>query len=945
MAILLLTASAVSGQGPQRKWTAFAYPATFEHLSVERGLSQSTVNCILQDRKGFLWFGTDAGLNRYDGFRFQVFHPDRNTPNSLSGDWILSLLEDHRGYLWVGTRNGGLTILDPETMVMVPVLSSEEPGGLRTRSVSKLVEDRDGNVWIGSETHGLTRVSKDWRMPERPTFEKFVPSFFDPTGAPEWGVTALFCDAKGSLWIACRERGLGRLLAEAEHHRLVFEYRFHYPAYPETSAPNGIHAIAEDPFGLLWLGCDAGVFTFDPERRSFQHCRTVLGKSDSKGNEHRALSILRDSAGTMWVASDGQGLLKALPRASGQDPVRFQSFTYDALDSGSLSGNGLQCLFEDRSGVLWASAYQGGLNKLVLNPGKHQARESPSLFQYRSSAANPTSLSGNIVATMGEDCFGNLWIGTDGFGLNRVRPPSRPGERLHFERFREDPGHGRGTLQSNVILTTHLDPEQRLWFGTYNAGLVRVDQASATARPTFTHFRSDPGNPETLASNFIRCIVDDGSGGFWVAQDGTGLNHFDPRTGKARRYAWGDGPKFSSSEAIYRIVRDGFGTLWLATPAGLNRFNPVTEEFRVYKPGGPHSLSDASVNTLYADATGTLWVGTSGGGLNRMSIPPWNGPEPQFQAYGVRHGLPGNAIKSILPGGPGELWLATGRALCRFNIQEGRAHPLPWQRELQKAEFIWNASYCSPSGELCLGSNDGLTIFHPDELIPNKVISPIAITDFQVLHKSMPLWARRAGGSQGGQPEITLSPKDSNIFFDFAALHFVAPEQNQFAFMLEGLDLSWKEADNNHSVSYTTLPPGNYVLRVKAANCDGVWNEQGLRLTIHVQPPFYRTAWFLILSVLAVLGAGLGLHRFRVRMHVRSERELQGRIQEALAHIQALHGLLPVCAWCKKIRDDAGHWRPMEDYIAEHSQAEFSHGICPECKQHVAQGPDDPPPE
>jgi len=871
MAMLLFSASALAGDATRRKWTSFAYPASFEHISVEHGLSQSTVHCIIQDKKGFLWFGTDAGLNRYDGFHFEIFHPEKNNPNSLSGDWILFILEDHRGYLWMATRNGGITILDPETMAMVPIPASEEPGGLPAKTINSMVEDREGNVWIGTETVGLCMVARDWKMPGKPKFQHFVGSTQDPTGPPTGGVNSLFCDSKGTLWIGSRLRGLGQLLSHSADGKLVFRYYPYDPAHPDTSAPILANAIREDAFGLLWVGGDNGPFTFDPTKGTFQRWKTAEGESINLGN-NRVLSVLRDSAGTMWVTSDGLGLLKALPRTRAEDPVRFQRFAYDPKDARSLSGNGLQWVFEDRSGVLWASTYQGGLNKLVLNPGRSQDREKPAMFQYRNNAADPVSLSGNTVSTMGEDKFGNLWVGTDGFGLNRVTPATRPGERIRFERFREDPRHGPGSLQTDVILTTHMDAQKQLWFGSYNGGLIRMDLASATAQPRFTHFRSNPGDPSTLSSNFIRCIVDDGAGGFWLATDGNGMNHFDPRTGKAKRYTWGDPPRGSGSDVIFLMAKDAFGTLWIATPTGLNRFNPATEEFRVYKPGGANSISEGLINTLHVDETGTLWVGTGGGGLNKATIPPWNGAEPQFTAFGIREGLPGNVIKSILPDGQGNLWIATGRALCRFNIKEGRGYPFTWQGELRKAEFIWNSRFVCSTGEMLFGSNDGLTLFHPEDIAYNKIVPPLAITGFQILNKPLPLGDRTTQWATDKEPQvISLKPADSIFSFEFAALHFGAPEKNQYKYMLKGLDTEWNEAGNQHFVSYTTLAPGEYTLMVKGSNCDGVWGEEGLKLKIHVLPPWYKTWWFRsLMGVMLLVGGGYGTRWYLAQLAKRN---------------------------------------------------------------------------
>jgi two-component system sensor histidine kinase ChiS len=881
LAMFFLATGSWAGEAPLR-WTSCAYPPSFERISVKHGLSQNTVHCMLQDRKGFLWFGTDEGLNRYDGFQFQVFHTEN--PQTTSGDEVLHLMEDSRGCIWMAIKNGGMRILDPETQRMMTVPVSSEPGGLPARKVSALAEDREGNIWVATTTHGLWRVNRNWNFPEQPRFQSFVSAPKDPTGAPAGDITGLFVDGNGIFWIGSRERGLGRLVSDLGGGRLRFEYFPHDPAHPETSAPRLIYAFAEDPFGLLWLGSDKGIFLFDPTRGISRKCLEVEGETTRIG-ESLVPSVLRDSEGVMWVASDGPGLLKALPRRDREDPVRFRRFSHNAKDPRSLSGNGLQCIFEDRSGVLWVSAFHGGLNKLVLHPNRPGQRERPSVFQFRNNASDPFSLSGNTVAAVGEDRFGNLWIGTDGFGLNRVIRPKKPGEPLRFERFREDPRPG--SLQTDVILTTHLDAQQNLWLGSYNGGLIRVDLASATAKPRFTHFRSVRSDPTTLSSNFVRCILDDGEGGFWVGLDGRGFNHFDPRTGKAKRYEWGEGPRRSSNEEVFQALRDGFGTLWLATAHGLNRFNPATEEFRVYLPGAEGSISHALINTLHLDETGTLWIGTGGGGLNRLTIPPWEGPEPRFTHYGISEGLPGNVIKGLLPGGDGQLWLSMGHALCRFQIAEGRAYPFTWQSELQNAEFIQNARFRGPGGELFFGSNEGLTLFQPEDIVPNRLPAPVAITGFQIRNKPLPLEARITRRVAGQDPqEISLHPDDAMFSFDFAALNFRAPDKNQYAYMLEGLDTSWNEIGNKHAIAYTTLPPGRYVLRIRASNCDGVWDPTGLRLGIQVLPPWWKTWWLRSLALLAVISV-LGLvYRMRLRRLKSLNLMLETRVRQRTSQLE-----------------------------------------------------------
>jgi ligand-binding sensor domain-containing protein/signal transduction histidine kinase len=859
-----------------RPWTSLAHPPTFEHVSVEQGLSQSSVHTIAQDKLGFLWMGTDAGLNRYDGYRFQVFHPD-NSGRSLAGDWIEQIVPDRHGYLWIAARNAGLTLLDPDTLAMVQIPISTQPGGLPARTVSAIVEDRDGTIWIGTETDGLFRVRKDWIPPAEPLFEKIA---FPRDGKPTpKRISALLLDHQGVLWLASPERGLGRLTSDPDASSSTFDYYPYEPNQPTTSCPALVNTIAEDSFGKLWLGGDDGLVIFDPASSQFRR----WASSQFKTGMGRVLHILRDTKDGLWVAGDGLGLFKALPRRHQSDSIQFDHFAHDPKDAGSLSRNGLQYVFEDTSGMLWVSAYQGGLNKLVLNPVRHEAREQPPVLQYRTNAADPYSLSGDTISAIGEDRFGNLWVGTDGFGLNRLLAPTSPGQPARFEHFRNDPARAPGALQTDVILTTHLDSEKQLWLGSYMGGLVRVDQAFATARPTFTHFRHDPRDPDSLHSDFIRDIVDDGEKGFWIAFDaGGGLDHFDPQSGKATHYEVGDGPHALKNGNLMRVVRDGFGTLWIATQLGLHRFNPVTGEFRVYGPGKPDALSDLFINTIYlAPSGGVLWIGTKSGGLNRAEIPPWDGAEPRFSVYGKAAGLPDGAIMSILPDSKGDLWLATHRALCHFDTRRLKASAFTFQRELRRAEFIWNAAYLDVQGEMFFGSNDGLTVFHPDDVVPNPIPPVLAFTDFRVRNQPLPLRARMDPATMAkGIPEIVLRPQDSMFSLDFAALHFAAPDQNQYAYRLDGLDQAWNEIGNRHSVSYSALPPGNYLLSVRASNCDGVAGRDDLKLRIRMLPPWHATWWFRTLFAAGVLVLFYVLVRLRMRVLRHRNATLGQKIEE-----------------------------------------------------------------
>jgi diguanylate cyclase (GGDEF)-like protein len=885
--LLLWPVAGVAGDSVQRRWTAYANPAPFEHVSVEHGLSQSTVRWILQDKQGFLWFGTDSGLDRYDGNGFRVFKPDIESPDTSLGDGrVNSLLQDHRGLIWIST-NGGLSGLDPSTLAMRTYRGGQTPGELSSSIIQSIVEDRWGNIWIGTLDKGLCMLPETWKPGEAPRFRCFPADGQNPLGPASGRIDVLFIDSRDQLWIGSQVEGLARSVLYDRGEPSRFEYFPPDPNRPDTSPPSRINAILEDSFGVIWVGTYVGLFSFDPEDRGFH--RYTSNPADPASLASSIVRRLnRDREGTLWVCNEG-GLSRMLPRQRRDDPPRFQRYQHDPKDPRSLSSNGIQFALEDTSGILWVSAFQAGLNKMILNPNRirarDQARDQARLHQYRNNAADPTSLTGDLVSAIGEDRYGNLWIGTDGSGLNRVIPPANRDQPLRFERFRAEAGKP-GALPGDVIVAIHRDSRGRLWLGTYMSGLLRVDQDSPTGKPRFTQWKHDDKDPETLASDFILSILDDGQGRLWIATGEAGLNRFDPETGKVKRFALGGNgrPAMRIHPEIDALALDTFGTLWMATPDGLNRFNPVTEECRSYVPGAPGAISAANVQTIQVDDLGTLWIGSDGGGLNKAVIPPWDGPAPAFKTYDTKHGLPSMVVKGIRADKQGQLWLSMDRTICRFDPKEERAHPFVFDRDLQRCEFVKNSCFRDASGELFFGSNDGLTFFHPEDIVRNPVAPPIVMTDFQVLNKPM-LQSRWI--TNKGAPEITLYPRDTSFSFDFAALHFVAPEQNQYAFLMEGLDQSWKESPNKHSISYTTLPPGHYTLRAKASNCDGIWGKEEFRLKIHVLAPWYKTGWFEGLLVVSLLGTVYLTIRLRLKVLRARNRLLEETVLKRTGELRA----------------------------------------------------------
>jgi len=876
LSLLAAVPAVTPGAGPNT-WTRFRTDPTFKRIAMPPELSQSTVFCSLQDSRGLMWFGTDYGLNLYDGQRFRVFHHTQGRDDTISADWINCLLEDPRGYLWVGTMGGGLTCINLRTMAIHSTIHDPEP--TPARDVTSLTLDLEGNLWVGTQT-GLYLLPKDTMPPAKPRFTYFPARAGDPHALPDPWVTQLLVDHRGTLWLGTEHTGLCKIQKAADG-----SYRFtpfHAdPSHPNDSAPTNVESIVEDALGVIWLGSTRGLYRFLPEQRRFR--RFLPDPKNPFSLSHPMVwRLLRDSQQTIWVATNGGGLHRMLPRQHAEEEPRLEAYRHEPMNPQSLASNGVISLYEDRAGTLWVGSYQTGLSKLLLD--KATGGQHP-VAHFANKPLDPKSLSGDMSNVFLEDHDGNLWVGTDGSGLNRAIPPPNPNERLRFDHFRAEPGK-TGALQDDVITALYEDRENRIWAGSYNGGLIRITfpGGSTSGKPRFTHYRNRPGDPTSLSSNFVTGIYQARDGSMWIATVAGGLNAFDPKTGTFKTY--NQGPETGlSSNAIYSIAEDRFGTLWLGSHPGINRFNPKTGKAHTFLPtSGPGGVSHSHVFAIYIDAKDILWAGTSGGGLNRAEILPWNGPVPQFRHFGTEEGLPSEVVKAIAEDHRGNLWISTSRALCRFNPQEGRGHAFPWRPELEADEFIRNACQVFRSGELAFGSTKGFCIFKPDDIIYDATPPAVAITDLKFLGKSVPVGVPVDGRIILSEaitecPELVLRPRDYSFSLDFASLHFVAPERNQYAYMMEGLDKTWTRAGNRNTATYTTLPPGNYRFRVIASNSDGSWNLQGATLRIRVLPPWWRQWWFLALSI----GATGGLIYLLVRMRLRVLRNHNRLLEEMVA--------------------------------------------------------------
>ena len=816
----------------------------FRHLSIAQGLSQSIVDDILQDREGFLWFVTEDGLNRFDGYTFKVFKHDAQDPFSLVHNEVKCVFEDSEGVLWIGSFHRGLDRFDPATGRFThhqhdPADSASLSGDI----VWDVCEDRAGRLWVATGA-GLDLFDR-------------------ATGAcSRWlraDVRVLHVDRMGALWAGTAGGGLHRLDPDSG----VFTCFRHDPADPRSLGGDDVRCLAEDGDGALWVGTrDGGLSRLAPDSGVCKRFRPDPRDPGSLSHDS-VLALTVDTTGQLWVGTDGGGL-NLLDRAT----ESFAQLRHEPNTATSLAGDRIRSLLQDRAGVLWVGTYGNGLSRCNLQR---------KAFQHLShNPGDPHSLGHDIVWSFCEDQDGAVWIGTHDAGLDRWdRATGR------FTHFRHDP-RDPATPGHNSIRMVARGHDGRLWLATDGGGLDRFDPASGR----FTHFRHDPAEPGSLAHDVLRMVFIDRAGAVWAGTFGGGLDRFDPETGGFvhHRYDPAD-PKSISNDYVRVACEDRAGALWLGTHGGgLNRFDRATGVFTRYRhdPQDPQSLSNDFVFCIHEDRTGALWVATYGGGLNRFD--PATGI---FTAYRRQDGLPDDAIYGILEAEKGRLWLSTNGGLARFSPATGEVKTYTIADGLQSNEFNGGAYYRSRSGEMFFGGINGFNVFHPLEIKDSEFFAPVVLTDFQLMNRSVSVGPLPDGRTLIDRPinmleRLVLSHRDNVVSFEFAALDFTAPEKNRYAYRLEGLSDEWVDLGTRRYVMFTTLPAGRYTLRVKGTNSDGAWNETGAALALVVRPPWWRTRWAEAGYALLLVGAVLGIVRFE-----KARERSKGRLLEAELRAQA----------------------------------------------------------
>ncbi len=813
----------------------------FEHLTVENGLSQDVVTSIIQDRSGYMWFGTQDGLNKYNGYNFKVYKNNPFDSTSLSDAWIQVIAEDDSGNIWAGTQSSGVFVYDRVSGKFTHY--SNKPGkenSLINNRVWTIKSDKKGIIWIGT-SGGLDRFDIQKKIFNHYTVHN--------GSLNNNAVNSIFEDRAGFIWAGTFGGGLNKIRPgrnagtdSSGSGNKVFKFK---AGHSKQDGINYIKTIFSESDSVLWLGTLNGLVRFETHTGNYSSFFPVDPAESEEPNQNYIMSIADAGKGKLWIGTHNSGL-NLFDKLTG----RFIKIVHNPLDNESLSDNYVRAIFKDRTGILWVGTGRG-INKRIPN--------SQNFVNLKHIKGKESTLSADEITSIITDKKGTIWVGTWGGGLNSLDRGSNIFK--HYKYRRSD----SRSLPDNIVWCTYIDRENNFWVGTY-AGISRFNRASGT-------FDRRPFGKAELSHNNISAIYQDNAGTLWVGTWGGGLNRYDKRLNKFFYYKNNPADSGSiSDDFITGIFQDKSGNLWIATNGGgLNRYDYTKDRFYryMYNPNDPASLSSNNVRSIFEGSSGKLWIGTWGGGINEFDFSTGT-----FKSYTEKNGLANNVVYGILQDNNGNLWISTDAGLSRFNTKN--RHFITYEKKDGTGNYQYGSGYSrAGDGLMIFGGVNGLTMFYPGDISVNKNPPPVVITSFKIFNNDLKL-----GKTVSETKEIELSYSDNVFSIGFAALDYTRPDKNMYRYKLKEFEKRWIYSGSDRTASYTNLNPGTYVFTVQASNNDNVWNETGTSLIIRIIPPFWATWWFRGAATLVLLLLIFTAYKIRIKNIKRRNAYLQKIVRE-----------------------------------------------------------------
>ncbi len=817
----------------------------FNHLTSDDGLAQNTVEAIMQDRQGFMWFGTVNGLSRYDGYRFITYQNDPDNPNSLGQNHIRDLFEDHDGIIWIGTEGGGVNSFDPQTETFTRYASDpRNPDSVSGDRVFHIFQDSKNNFWfVGGGTTGLNKYD-----PNTHTVARYLSNPNDPHSFKGGAVWDMFEDNNGFLWFAAG-------IVVAKYDPSTDQFAYFPPPLKDGKKEEQLKVFEQDANGNVWVGGSKGLYLFDLQSGSYTLYPELRAVND----------IAQDSDGHLWIASSN-----TLKLFDPQTKTVIENFQHDTYHEDSLSDTRKISVFRDKAGVIWTGTDGSGID--FFDPRQMM------FSYYRHNPDIVSSLAAGTISSMFTSGKDRLWLGV-GSVLELLDLSTNEISHYPVETSIKD--------FSGSISGVFEDHAGVVWVGTSGLRLYRFDVTNGQ----FTAF---PIKSQVTRPTPPKSIIDfseDAQGNLWMAVNHDGLYKLDASRSNiqffehptAYRPPDADPPPPNAPQPpINDLYTDQAGYIWLSTLNGFDRFDPRTTTFESFRakadPKGPDSWMEA----ILEDNNGIIWA-ASRDGLIRFD------PISKTAAYYTeKDGLPTDYIVGLVQDKQGDIWLSTKKGISKFTPSTGKFRNYTVSDGLQGSEFSESAFIQTGDGRIFFGGTNGLTTFYPEQISDSTYEPPVVLTDFQLFNAPVVPGQESPLKQAISSTNVLSLDHDQNIIaFEFAALNYAASKKTRYRYQLDGFEHGWNESDSTRRfVTYTNLPAGNYVLRVQATDSNGNWSSNSVALALTMLPPWWETTWFRALVSLLAIGVVLGGYHWRVRTIAQRNRSLEIEVSKKTLALQ-----------------------------------------------------------
>lgn len=828
----------------------------FEHVRADQEIS-SNVMAILQDSRGFMWFGTRDGFTKYDGYKLTVYKQNIRDTSSISHNTVTDIIEDKEGNLWLATWEGGLNRYDRNKDRFVSYKFDDDiPHPISSNLISSILIDSQENFWIGTKGGGLNLLNR-----ADTSFTYYRHHSNGPGSLSSDIVTKIYEDSAQNLWIGTLDGGLNLFNRKSQ----TFT-NLQYDKHDKQSlSHNYVSEIFEDSQNRLWIGTKGGGLNLlDRETLTFRHFRYSPFSEKTLASDV-VLCIAEDEQGVLWIGTENGGISIFDPKTE-----TFQTYKQDGRDNTSLGNNSIYDIYKDDKGNMWIGTFSSGLHFVNIDFKQ---------FTHYKHNSFPHSLSNDNVLCIYEDSKENLWIGTDGGGLNLFDR-----EKGYFYHYKHELGN-KNSIAGNHVLRVMEDRQGHLWLGTWGDGVTVFHKE----KDTYKHFKHDPENPSSISSNNVWNIYEDTQGSIWLATYSHGLNVYDAKTESFTHFKHDRKNNHSiSHNTVNNVFEDSKGRFWVGTKGGgLNLMDRQKQTFtRFTHKEDENSISNNYTSCIFEDSRGNLWIGTEEG-LNQL-----DGKTHKFTNYHQVDGLPHEFIFGMLEDDHGNLWISTKKGLSRYHPQTNTFKNFGVADGLQADEYR-EAYFKSRTGKMYFGGINGFNEFHPDSVKERVFTPPLVITHFEIFNSDVPIAHHEEEGAIlkkhiSETNALTLSHEHSVFSFEFASLNYTLPEKKQYAYQLEGFDQSWNYVGTKHTATYTNLDPGSYIFKVKGLDNQGNWSKETAHIQLTITPPFWQTWWFRVASVLFVMSSLATFFHVRMRVIHHQKQALERQVKERTEQLESL---------------------------------------------------------